>query len=250
MIRTAIVAVFLTLYTLILGPILLLYTAIAGNPNLIFRVGVGGVQFISYVVGLRVKIEGREKVPAGVCLFLANHTSFIDAAPIVSAIPRRICILAKKSLFSIPIVGWAFRLAGFVPVDRSNREAAVASMKLAAESMKRGNSFLAYPEGTRSFDGRLLPFKKGVFAMAIEAGVPIVPMALAGAHEILPKKSVRIRPGQVVLRFGAPIDASQYTMEKRDDLARRARAAMAALLPDEQRPFDLYPSLQPGLQEK
>jgi 1-acyl-sn-glycerol-3-phosphate acyltransferase len=244
MIRTAIVAVFLTLEALILGPILLLYTLITGNPDLIFRAGVGGVYVISRVVGLRVEIEGREKVPAGACLFLANHTSFMDAAPLIFAIHRRVCILAKKSLFSIPITGWAFRVAGFVPVDRSNREAAVASMMLAAERMKQGNSFLAYPEGTRSYDGRLLPFKKGVFAMAIQAGVPIVPMALAGAHKIAPKKSLRVRPGEVVVRFGDAIDASQYTMERRDALAKRVRAAIAELLPPDQQPLDLHPELQ------
>jgi 1-acyl-sn-glycerol-3-phosphate acyltransferase len=244
MIRTAIVAVFLTLEALILGPILLLYTAISGNPDLLFKLGVGGVYFISRVVGLQLKVEGREKVPAGACLFLANHTSFVDAAPIIFAIHRRVCILAKKSLFSIPITGWAFRMAGFVPVDRTNSEAAVASVKLAAERIKQGNSFLAYPEGTRSMDGRLLPFKKGVFAMAIQAGVPIVPMALAGAQKIAPKKSLRIRPGLVVVRFGDPIDASKYSMRERDALAKRVRAAIAALLPGDQRPFDLYPELR------
>jgi 1-acyl-sn-glycerol-3-phosphate acyltransferase len=238
MIRTAIVAVFITIYTIVLGLPLLLYTAITGNADLIYRVGVNGVYFISYVVGLRVRIEGRDKIPQGVCLFLANHTSFVDAVPILWAIPRRISILAKKSLFSIPITGWAFRMAGFVPVDRANREAAVASVKLAAERMKQGSSFLAYPEGTRSYDGRLLPFKKGVFLMAIEAGVPIVPMAVAGAHKIAPKKSLRITPGEVVVRFGEPIDSREYTKQHRDALAKRVRGAIAELLPEEQRPRD------------
>ncbi len=238
MIRTAIVAAFLTIYTLVVGPPLLLYTAITGNPNAMFRTGVAGVYFIARAVGMRIQVEGREKVPAGVCLFVANHTSFVDPVGIVWAIPRRICILAKKSLFSIPIIGWAFRMAGFVPVDRSNRESAIASVNAAAASMKAGNSFLAYPEGTRSFDGRLLPFKKGVFAMAIQAGVPVVPMALAGAHKIAPKGTLRIKPGLVVLRFGEAIDASKYSMEERDALSKRVRASMAELLPEEQRPVE------------
>jgi len=239
MIRTAIVAVSLTIFTLLAGPPLLLYTAITGNPDLLFRIGVGGVYYISCAVGLRVKVVGREKVPDGVCLFLANHTSFADPVAIVWAIPRRVAILAKKSLFSIPVIGWAFRLAGFVPVDRSNRDAAIASVQRAAERMKQGTSFLAYPEGTRSYDGRLLPFKKGVFVMAIDARALIVPMGLAGAHKIAPKKSLRITPGEVVVRFGDPIDASQYTIEDRDALTQRVRAALAALLPPDQRPLDL-----------
>jgi 1-acyl-sn-glycerol-3-phosphate acyltransferase len=239
MIRTGIAAVFLTLYTLVLGPPLLLYTSITKNPNAIYRVGVGGVYFIARVVGMRFKIEGREKVPPGVCLFVANHTSFVDPVGIVHGIPRRICILAKKSLFSIPLIGWAFKLAGFVPVDRSHRDAAIQSIEHAAASMRAGNSFLAYPEGTRSYDGRLLPFKKGVFAMAVEARALVVPVALSGAHKIAPKGSLRIKPGLVVLRFGDAIDASQYAMDDRDELSKRVHAAMAELLPEEQRPLEI-----------
>jgi 1-acyl-sn-glycerol-3-phosphate acyltransferase len=238
MIRTAIVAIFLALYTLIVGPILLLYCWITGNPDAIFRAGVSGAYFISYIVGLRVQVEGREKIPPGVCLFLANHTSFADPVPIVWAIPRRIGILAKKSLFSIPIIGWAFRLAKFVPVDRGNRESAIMSVDIAAQRMKQGISFLAYPEGTRSYDGRLLPFKKGVFVMAIKAGVPIVPMALAGGHRVAPKGSLRIHPGRVMVRFGDPIDPTSHTMETKDELSAKAHAAIAALLPPDQQPVE------------
>lgn len=242
MIRTAIVALFLTLYTIIAGPFLLLHAWITGNPDFLFRAGLAGTYFISYVVGLRVRIEGREKVPPGVCLFLANHTSFVDPVPIVWGIRRRIAILAKKSLFSIPVISWAFRLAHFVPVDRSKREAAMASVDVAAQRMKEGISFLAYPEGTRSYDGRLLPFKKGVFVMAIKAGVPIIPMALAGAHRIAPKKSLKIRPGLVVLRFGDPIDPTPYTLDQRGELSERVHTAMAALLPPDQQPAENSPA--------
>jgi 1-acyl-sn-glycerol-3-phosphate acyltransferase len=238
MIRTAIVAIFLSLYTLIAGPFLLLHAWITGNPDFLYHAGVSGAYFISYVVGMRIKIEGREKVPSGVCLFVANHTSFADPVGTVWAIPRRIAILAKKSLFSIPLIGWAFRLAKFVPVDRSHRESAMASVDLAAERMKQGISFLAYPEGTRSYDGRLLPFKKGVFIMAIKAGVQIVPMGQAGAHRIAPKKSLKIHPGEVIVRFGDPIDAGKYSLDQRDELAARVHTAMADLLPPDQKPLD------------
>jgi 1-acyl-sn-glycerol-3-phosphate acyltransferase len=239
MIRTIIVAVFIALYTLIAGPFLLLHAWITGNPNFLFRAGLGGVYLISWVVGLRIKVEGLEKIPQETCLFLANHTSFVDALPIVWAIPRRIGILAKKSLFSFPLIGFAFRLARFVPVDRSNREAAIVSVDLAAERMKEGISFLAYPEGTRSYDGRLLPFKKGVFVMAIKAGIPIVPMVCIGAHLIMPKKSLKIRSGQVIVRFGDPINSAEYNLDNRDALARRVWLAMADLLPTDQQPLDL-----------
>jgi 1-acyl-sn-glycerol-3-phosphate acyltransferase len=239
MIRTAIVAVFLTLYTLIVAPLPMLHALLTGNPDLLFRVGRAGVYFSARLVGLKIKVEGREKIPAGTCLFLANHTSFVDPVPIVWAIHRRIAILLKRSLLSIPIVGWAFRIAKFVPVDRSNARSGIASAELATERMKQGLSFLAYPEGTRSYDGRLLPFKKAMFAIAINARVPIVPMVLIGAQKIAPKGSLRISPGEVTVRFGDPIDASAYTIAQRRELADRVHAAMAAILPPDQQPLKL-----------
>lgn len=239
MIRTAIVAVFLTLYTLVISPFLLFHAWITGNPDLLFRAGITGAHFIARVVGVKIKIEGREKIPPSTCLFLANHTSFVDPIPIVWAIPRRVAILLKRSLLSIPIVGWGFRLAKFVPVDRSNARFGIASAELATERMKQGLSFLAYPEGTRSYDGRLLPFKKAIFAIAINARLPIVPVALIGAQKIAPKGSLRIRSGEVTIRFGDPIDASAYKITQRRELANRVRAAMAALLPPDQQPIDL-----------
>jgi 1-acyl-sn-glycerol-3-phosphate acyltransferase len=238
MIRTAIVAVFLTLCVLLLGPPLLLYAWITGNPNPLFFTGTISAYFIARVVGMRVTIEGREKVPPGVCLFLANHTSFADPVPIIWAIPRRIGILLKKSLFSVPIFGWAMRAAQFVPVDRTNTEAAMKSVDLAAQRMRDGLSFLAYPEGSRSYDGRLMRFKRGVFIMAIKAGVPIVPMALAGAQKIAPKGSLKITPGRVTVTFGQPIDASKYTIAQRGELAAKVHDAIADLLPPDQKPLN------------
>jgi len=238
MIRTYIVAVFLSLWTLVLGPPLILLTLITRSATLMYWVGVKGVVFITRVAGLRVLVEGRENIPATVCMFAANHTSNADAAAIVGAIPRRLAIFGRKSLFDIPIVGLAFRLAKFVPVDRGNRDAALASVKQAVEYMKTGSSFLVYPEGTRSPDGRLARFKKGSFVMAIEAGVPVVPVVCVGAHRIMPKKSLVIHPGTVTVRFGKPIDASAYTIEQRDDLARAVHDAIAVELPADQKPAE------------
>jgi 1-acyl-sn-glycerol-3-phosphate acyltransferase len=239
MIRTTIVAVLLTLYTLIAGPLLILHAWISRNPDFLYRAGLSGAHGVARLVGLKITVEGREKIPQGTCLFLANHTSFVDALPIMWAIPRRVGVLLKKSLFSIPIVGWGFRLAKFVPVERGNLESGVTAVDLAADRINQGMSFLAYPEGTRSYDGRLLPFKKGVFIIAIKAQTQIVPMVMTNGHRIAPKGSLRITPGQVIVRFGDPIDAGAYTIERRAELAQRVRAAMAALLPRDQQPIDL-----------
>ncbi|HVA93721.1 MAG TPA: lysophospholipid acyltransferase family protein, partial [Candidatus Dormibacteraeota bacterium] len=218
-------------------PPLILFTLITRSATLMYWVGIKGVVFITRVAGLRVRVEGRENIPAGVCMFAANHTSNADAAAIVGAIPRRLAIFGRKSLFDIPIVGLAFRLAKFVPVDRGNREAALASVKQAIEYMNQGYSFLVYPEGTRSMDGRLQRFKKGAFVMAIEAGVPIVPVICTGAHRVMRKKSLVIHPGKVTVRFAKPIDAASYTIDRRDELARRVHAVIAEELPEDQKPL-------------
>lgn len=237
MIRIVFIVVFLSLYILLLGPPLLLYTLVTRQIDPLYWAGLKGVLFFVRAVGVRVRVEGRANLPTGVCLFVANHTSSADAPAVVGAIPRRIAVLLKESLFKWPIVGQAFTLARFIPVNRADRESAIASVEKAAEAMQAGQSFLIYPEGTRSPDGRLQEFKKGAFVLAIKAGVPIVPVLCSGAHKIMAKRSLKIRPGEILVEFLAPIDASRYTLEERDDLNHRVHDAMAAGLPPEQRPL-------------
>jgi 1-acyl-sn-glycerol-3-phosphate acyltransferase len=244
MFRTLFVAVFLTIYALLLGPPLLLYSLCVGNARLLYRLGVGGMMFAVRAVGVRIRTEGLEHIPEGACLFVANHTSSADAPAVVGSIPRQVAILAKKSLFQIPIVGQAFRLAQFVAVDRENRESAISSIEKASEALRRGKSFLIYPEGTRSPDGRLQGFKKGAFVMAIKGGVPIVPVACAGAHRIMEKRSLIVHAGKIVVRFRPAIDASAYTFEQRNQLSARVRASLAEGLPPDQQPEDLSETLR------
>jgi 1-acyl-sn-glycerol-3-phosphate acyltransferase len=183
-------------------------------------------------------VLGLERIPAGVCLFVANHTSSADAPAVVGAIPRRVALILKQSLFKFPIVGQAFSSAHFVPVNRSAHDSAVASVEKATEILRAGQSFLIYPEGTRSPDGRLQRFKKGAVVMAINAGVPIVPMVCSGAHRIMEKRSLVIHPGEIVVEFLDPIESAGYSIEQRDLLNEKIRAAMAARLPADQRPLD------------
>jgi 1-acyl-sn-glycerol-3-phosphate acyltransferase len=236
MIRTAFVALSLSLCTVVLGPPLILLTLVTKSATLLYWVGVKCLVFVTRTAGEDVTVEGRENIPPGVCVFAANHTSNADAPAIIGAIPRRISLLGRKSLFDIPIIGYAFHLAKFVPVDREHRDAALASVNVALGYIREGYSFLVYPEGTRSPDGRLGRFKKGSFAMAIEAGIPVVPVACSGAHRIMKKNSLLIRPGKVTVRFAKPIDASSYTIDGRGELAERVHDAVAAALPDDQKP--------------
>jgi 1-acyl-sn-glycerol-3-phosphate acyltransferase len=236
MYRTLFIAVFLSLYILILGPPLLLYTLVTRHVDPLYWAGLKGVMFFVRAVGVRVRVEGKAKIPDCVCLFVANHTSSADAPAVVGAIPRRIAVLLKESLFKWPIVGQAFTLARFIPVNRKDRESAIASVEKAAEAMREGQSFLIYPEGTRSPDGRLQEFKKGAFVLAIRAGVPVVPVLCSGAQRVMAKHSLEIHPGEILVEFLEPIDASKYAFEERDALNQQVHDAMAAGLPPDQRP--------------
>jgi 1-acyl-sn-glycerol-3-phosphate acyltransferase len=235
--RTLFVGFFLSLYALLAGPPLLLYTLISRNPDPLYWAGVKGIIFLVRAAGIRIRIKGHERIPAAACLFVANHTSTADAPAVVGSIPRRVAILLKESLFRWPIAGQAFALAGFIPVNRKAHESAIASVEKATVSLRAGQSFLIYPEGTRSPDGRLQEFKKGAVVMAIKAGVPIVPVACSGAHRVMQKRSLVIHPGEILVEFLEPIDASKYSFEQRDELNERVHDAMAAGLPPDQRPL-------------
>ena len=237
MLRTLFIGVFLSLYILLVGPPLLVYTLITKNPDPVYWAGVKGVMFFVRAVGVRICVRGLERIPRGVCLFVANHTSSADAPAVVGAIPRRIAILLKESLFKWPIAGQAFTLAHFIRVNRGARDSAIASVEKATEALKSGQSFLIYPEGTRSPDGRLQEFKKGAVVMAITAGVPIVPMVCSGAHRVMEKRSLVIHPGEILVEFLQPIDASKYSLEERDVLNEHVHQVMAAGLPPDQRPI-------------
>ena len=228
MIRTIILSVLLSLYILLVGPPLLLYTLLTRDPDPIYRAGIGGLMFFVRVVGVRLRVVGIERIPPGVCLFVANHTSALDAPAIVDAIPRRIAILLKESLFRWPIVGQAFRLAHFIPIQRTGRDSAIASLDKATVALRAGQSFLIYPEGTRSPNGRLQKFKKGAAVMAINAGVPIVPVACSGAYRLMKKSSLVIRPGKILVEFLEPIDTSAFSLETRDALNNLMHDALAA----------------------
>jgi 1-acyl-sn-glycerol-3-phosphate acyltransferase len=237
MIRAIFVFVYIALAIVLVLPWLILWTLITSNTDTLYNTAMKAVRLLLRIIGIRVHVEGLQNIPPRVCIFAANHISAIDPLAFIPAIPRRVAILVKRELFRIPIFSRAMRVAQFVPVDRADREAAVASVDLAVERLKQGVSFAIYPEGTRSPDGRLRPFKKGAFVMAIAAGVPIVPVSIAGAQKLMQKGSWKISAGDVTVRFGPAVDSSQYSAETRGQLLGRVESLVAAGLPEDQQPL-------------
>ena len=162
-------------------------------------------------VGAEVTYEGLEHRRAHMpCVFVANHQSNVDVWAVLPILPTETKFVAKHSLFRIPFLGLAMRRAGFISIDRTNRARAIQSLELAAARVRAGNSVILFPEGTRSADGRLQPFKKGAFHLALRAGVPIVPIVISGSGRVLPVGALRSKPGPVLLRLLPPIDVTPF----------------------------------------
>lgn len=178
-----------------------------------------------WLAGVRVAVHG-STLPEGPAIFVSNHESALDIWALFRSLPGNVRFLAKRELFRIPVFGWYLALAGFVAVDRRNYARAIASVRKAAGLVRRGTSLIVFAEGTRSRDGRIHSFKKGPFALAIEAGVPIVPVAIAGAAALNPRRRLEVSPGTVHVVIGAPIDPR--TFPDRMALLREVRSHVIA----------------------
>lgn len=173
---------------------------------------------------VRVDVEGEENVLTDKPrIFMANHQSDFDILIVLGHIPGQFRWVAKKELFKIPVFGRAMRNAGYIEIDRQHHDNALRSLDVAAQKIRDGKSVVTFPEGTRSRDGKIKEFKQGMFYLAIQSGVPIVPVSIIGAHEIMSKRSLSIKPGRVKMIIGRPVDASSYTIETRGELIKRIR---------------------------
>ncbi|MNX83828.1 1-acyl-sn-glycerol-3-phosphate acyltransferase [compost metagenome] len=186
----------------------------------------------------QVTVEGADRLdPDQTYLFMSNHESLMDIPLIFATAPRAPRMVAKAELFKVPIWGPALKVAGFIPVDRKNRTQAFASLKEGGAQMGQGVDVWIAPEGTRSRDGSLLPFKKGGFMLALQTNAKIVPVGIVGARNIIRPKSFKAYlDQQVTIRYGTPIDASEYGPERRDALMADVRQAIERLRQPEGNP--------------
>jgi len=161
--------------------------------------------------GARVRFEGLELAHAHApCIYISNHQSNVDIWVLIAVLPKRTRFVAKQSLFKVPILGWAFRVSDFIPIDRANRTKAIRSLEQATTKIRGGRSVVLFAEGTRSAGDTLAPFKKGPFHLALAAGVPIIPVAISGSGAVMPPGGLRVHSGPVRVRFCDPIDVAPY----------------------------------------
>ena len=212
---------------------ILLAAPFMGPRHAFFTIGPWWARQMFRVAGIALEVRGWQSLPEAIrtgeqpVIFMSNHESQLDPPLLVGAIPVPAVYIAKKEVKLIPFVGWAAMCAGVIFIDRSQREKAVRSLHEAALKIRGGRNVVIFPEGTRTRTGALLPFKKGGFSLAMDAGVPIVPLATVGGYQTLPPGALRIRPGRYIVNFGDPVDPGAFP--QRDALMAEVRNQIVAL---------------------
>ena len=196
------------------------------------RFARGWSRTILAMSGVPVRIVGRERLAAagrGSLVVVANHESFADIVVLLSSLPMQVRFLAKRSVFSIPVLGWSIRAAGFIPVDRGDRSRSAATFEAALARLAGGRSVVVFPEETRTRTGELLPFKKGAALLALRSGLPLLPVGIAGTRRVLSRDTLVPTAGPVTLVIGEIIPVAGRPVTDRAKLTEEARSAVALL---------------------
>lgn len=228
MLRGVLALLVAVLSTAALATLAIFWNLLKPGSDATFRLARIWARSILGSAGVKVELAGGA-IPehALPCVFMSNHASAVDIWVLALFLPSSSLFLAKRSLFRIPLLGWAMAAGGFVPIDRQDKHRAISSLSLAARRVREGRSLIVFPEGTRSRDGRLGSFKKGPFHLALEAERPIVPLLISGTRAVLPPRSFLLRRGTVRLHVTPPIDVRSY-----------AGAGLATLMADVRRRFE------------
>jgi 1-acyl-sn-glycerol-3-phosphate acyltransferase len=234
MIRTTIMLAFWILAAPVAAIIGFPTAFLTGNIKVLYALFMWGARAGVWLAGVRVEAIGLERFDHSKSyIFMTNHISNLDPPIEIPVIPRQTSIMVKQELFKVPILGRAMRMGELVPVDRANRDAGIEAVRAAKAVVQKGMPMTIYVEGKRSFDGKLLPFKKGPFYLAMECGVPVVPMTIVGTHYVMPKRRYSIKPGKVQVIFHDPIEPKDFG--SRECLMEKVRAVIESGLPEEYR---------------
>ena len=227
MIRTLCIAIWVVFATLVLGVIVIVLSFFVRSGNPVHKIARFWGRSILVVSRIKVSVEGLSNIDlAGPYIYMPNHQSNFDIPVLLGHLPVQFRWLAKMELFKIPIFGRAMRNAGYISIDRNHRESAFKSLEVAADKIKRGKSVLIFPEGTRSRDGKIRSFKKGGFVLAINSGVPIVPVVIKGTYTIMTKGKFRVNPGHVSMVINRPINTAAYSRETKERLMETVRSVI------------------------
>jgi 1-acyl-sn-glycerol-3-phosphate acyltransferase len=201
-----------------------IFSILPNSENRIHKIANLWAKILLLISNTKVEVIGKENIlHSKPQIFMANHQSDFDILIVLGHIPGQFRWIAKKELFNIPIFGAAMKNAGYIEIDRHNREKAMQSLDEAALRIREGKSVMTFPEGTRSPDGEIKQFKQGTFHLAIKSGVPIIPVSIVGSGRIMPKRSLTVTPGRVKLVIGKPIDVKSYNIENRHELIQKVR---------------------------
>jgi 1-acyl-sn-glycerol-3-phosphate acyltransferase len=224
MLRSVLLLILGTAWTAYMAANTVIFSYLSPNENQSHKVARLWAKILLLMTSVKVQIVGKDNIAEGQShVFMVNHQSVFDIFVLLAHIPVQFRWIVKKELFKVPVFGQAMRNAGYIEIDRRNHEKALKSLDVAAQKIREGKSVMTFPEGTRSKDGNIKPFKQGMFYLAMQSGVPIIPVTIIGTVGIMPKDSLRVNPKKVIMIIDKPIDVRDYSIENRGELIMRVQ---------------------------